>query len=276
MIISRVLGGLGNQMFQYAIAKAIAKKNNTIYKLDIELFERYKLFPYKLNTFNIEENIAIHDEIKKYHGDQSLFSKVLRRVKMSKYFYREKDKFVFDSNVFKYTNIYLDGYWQNDKYFREIQNELRREFTPKKVSESIEELCNKIKNENSVSIHIRRGDYKEHVKFGLLPMEYYKEAINIITKTVNDTKFYIFSNDSEWCKENFVLLKDRYIVKGSSEVEDLYLMQHCKYNIIANSTFSWWAAWLNGYEKKIIIAPKFWKKSSEKSSQWLPKEWIKI
>jgi rRNA-processing protein FCF1 len=272
MVISRVLGGFGNQLFQYAIAKAIAQKNKVTYKLDIEHFENYNLFKYRLDLLQINENIASHKEIVKYHGDQSFKSKILRRT-ISPYFYREKRRYIYDPIVFDKNRIYLDGYWQNKDYFDDIAIELKQEFKLREIPENIKSKLEEIKTTNSVSIHVRRGDYKQHTDFYMLDLEYYMKAVSKIKDS--NVKYYIFTNDKKWCNEKFNFLNNYEVVTCSkNEVEDFYLMSQCKHNIIANSTFSWWAAWLNENNSKVIIAPKKWKLNQD--TNWLPQDWIKI
>lgn len=287
MIITKIHGGLGNQMFQYAIAKAIAKKREDAYKVDISFYPNQTLRKYQLSFFNIKESIATLDEVNNLKGKDNLISKIRKKLKVEKQsYYLEKIFSVYDKTVFKYKdNLYLDGYWQNEKYFLDIREDLIKEFTLKnEISDFAKKYLKKINYLDSVSIHIRRGDYiaNQHTNsvHGVCNIEYYKNAIEYINNIIKNPNYFIFSDDIVWCKENFDFLKNKIFVDDTkSEFEDLELMKNCKHNIIANSTFSWWSAWLNNNDGKVIIAPKQWfsdSKMQESSGDIIPKQWIRI
>ncbi|MCK4744844.1 alpha-1,2-fucosyltransferase, partial [Candidatus Parcubacteria bacterium] len=189
----------------------------------------------------------------------------------------------FDSKILKLIgNIYLDGYWQSEKYFKNIENSIRKEFTLKNdLQLKAKKLLRKIKNTESISIHIRRNDYISHKPanqyHGVCHLSYYKKAINVIIKKIDDPHFFVFSDDIDWCKKNLKIKFPTIFVEGNKDYEDLILMSKCKHNIIANSTFSWWGAWLNNNPNKIVIAPKKWfRKKSINTKDLIPKTWIKI
>ena len=289
MVIVKVLGGLGNQMFQYAVAKAVAYKRGDIFKLDITGFKTCKLHKgYRLNLLNIEENIADDDEIKKLKGYDGILRKILNRVGIElsrpSSYYQEREITVFDSNIFNYKDsIYLDGYWQNEEYFIDIRNILLKQFVPKNdLSETAKNFLRKIKATNSVSLHVRRGDYIRNPKalevHGVCSIEYYKKAVNLIYSKVRNPVFFVFSDDMEWCRKNLHFLKKVTFVEGTgNEIEDVYLMKNCKHNIIANSTFSWWGAWLNENKGNIVVAPKKWFSKEEWRKLTLAcKGWVKL
>ena len=269
MIIVRITGGLGNQMFQYAVAKSLAIKNNDFFKLDISFYPKQTLRKYELNLFNIEENIASKDEIIKLADNESIWFKVKRKLgfnpKRPNSYYAEKEIAVFDENLFeKKGDIYLDGYWQNENYFKDIKDEILKDFTLKQdISKEAKEYLNQIKNSKSISLHVRRGDYIQNPYtnkvHGFCDLDYYKKAIKYILEKVDNPIFFIFSDDINWCKENFEFLENKIFVdKTKSAIEDLELMKNCTHNIIANSTFSWWGAWLNEHNDKVVISPKKW------------------
>lgn len=288
MIITRITGGLGNQMFQYAIAKSLAIKNNDTFKLDISFYPKQTLRKYELHYFNIEENIAIYEECNRLRGKEDLIFKIKNKlgikINRPKSYYNEKEIVKFDENIFKLKgNIYLDGYWQNEKYFKGIRDELLKDFTLKqKISKEAKEYLDQIKNTNSISLHIRRGDYvqNKHTNqvHGICGLDYYKKTISYMLQKMEHPVFFIFSDDIEWCKENFDFLDNKVFVENTkSAIEDLELMKNCDHNIIANSTFSWWGAWLNENEDKIVIAPKQWFFKDEwKDLNLACREWIKI
>jgi len=186
---------------------------------------------------------------------------------------------------FKYfkDNCYYDGYWQMYKYINGIEKSILREINLNNLlSRTNVDLLHEIQNCESVSIHIRRGDYLS-VKsnsnlFYSCDRKYFEQAINIIRKYNSESRFYIFSDDINWAKANIVA-HDCFYVSGNNALVDLYLMSHCKHNIIANSTFSWWGAWLNENRNKIVIAPKQWYKGTklnETTKNLIPDEWKRI
>ncbi|CAA6819105.1 MAG: Alpha-1,2-fucosyltransferase [uncultured Sulfurovum sp.] len=278
MIISKITGGLGNQMFQYAIAKSIATVRNDIFKLDTTAYETYKLHNgYRLNAFSLEVSLAKEDEIFRLRGfDNRIFNKL--NFFKPKSYYLEKERTIYDDKVFSYKDIYLDGYWQNEAYFLDIRKSLLEDFKLNKMlSPKAEASLLNIKSSSGISVHVRRGDYLKHPEIGILSVDYYKRAIEYMKGKVENPQFFIFSNDIPWCKENFSFIKEvTYIEESESELEDLELMKSCHHNIVANSSFSWWGAWLNDYKEKIVIAPKQWMAINPKNYKWSPNSWIEI
>ncbi len=279
MIISKINGGLGNQMFQYAIAKAIAVKNNDTFKLDINAYETYELHNgYRLNVFNITEDIALKKDIEDFKGKSSLINKILNKLNFNQNIYREKERTIFDKEVFYKNDIYLDGYWQNEKYFIDIRNDILKDFTFKKQNTKVvDSYLENINSSNSVSIHVRRGDYSKHSEIGILDISYYKNAIGYIYDKIDNPIFYIFSNDIKWCEDNFNFLENKIFINNTkTEIDDMILMRNCKHNIVANSSFSWWSAWLNQNEEKMVIAPKKWMARNPNNYRWSPSNWIEV
>ena len=290
MIITNIVGGLGNQMFQYAIAKAIACKKGDAFKIDISCFSKQKLRKYELNNLNIIENIATSEEIELLAGKETFLLKLKRKIGLKQMrlysYYKEKEIAVFDENIFRHKDsIYLDGYWQSELYFKKIRKEILKDFTLKEnVSDVAKIYIEQIKNTNSISLHVRRGDYvKNHLTnsvHGVCDINYYTRAIDYIKTYEEDTCYFIFSDDILWCKESFDFIRNKYFVEETENAfEDLELMKNCKHNIIANSTFSWWGAWLNQNSDKIVIAPKRWfsdDKMQEQAKDLLPEEWLRV
>jgi len=275
MIIIQLKGGLGNQMFQYAMGRRVAHANNTDLKLDISWFNNigvnYTPRKYSLQPFNIIENFASINEIKalKRGRIHNLTKRILTKERFS-------------------NNVYLSGYWQNEKYFKDIEDIIRKEFTLKKPIRN--KYIDLINHTNSVSLHIRRGDYVINPEYrktlGACPLSYYHKAIRNILNFVTHPHFFIFSDDIKWAKNNlkfkhpvtFVSNKEQYLLKNTNtDYEDLILMSKCKHNIIANSSFSWWGAWLNSNPDKIVIAPKKWFNDlSLTNKDLIPELWMKI
>lgn len=275
MIIVYLTGGLGNQMFQYATARRLAEKHSTILKLDVNGFETYKLHRYSLHCFNIWEYLATRTEIQECLALPKLnkFEKVISRLGVKKIaplvspnVWKEKH-FHFDPEILEApNNIYLEGYWQSAKYFQDIRPILLREFSFKYPQDAKSQDINQtINNTNSISIHIRRADYVTNSQtyqiHGACSLDYYQKCVNDITSKVEYPYFFIFSDDPSWAKENLNLSFPTVLVDhndASKNYEDLRLMSQCKHNIIANSSFSWWAAWLNSNPDKIVYAPQRW------------------
>ena len=234
------MGGIGNQLYQYAAGRRLAYKLNTELKLDTTFYDRDNLRPYALNFFNIKESIATPEEIER-----------IRKISAEKNIGIEGNTQHFIPEVLRYpNNVWLYGYWQQEKYFADISNILRKEFTLKQaLGSSAKSWKEKIlANECSVSLHIRHGDFAYSPinspypgAFAILPLEYY---YNCITSLKNDHKnltLFVFSDNLNWLKENFLSDLPTQFVEGEDlkDVEELYLMSLCKHNIIANSTFSW-------------------------------------
>lgn len=286
MIIIKIIGGLGNQMFQYVYAKALQQKGHEV-KIDISAFETYKLHGgYQLDKYNIDLESSTKDENDKFYKN-TFFYKVLRRFGMD-FSRRIKEKsLVFDNRFLEIEdNSYLDGYFQCEKYFKDIREIILKQFTINlELSSYAKEIENKILNsQNSCSIHIRRGDYivGNNINIhGACDIEYYKKAIQYLEEKVENINYFIFSDDIEWVKENLAIENAIYIDSKEKRIphEDIYLMSLCKNNIIANSSFSWWGAWLNQNEKKIVIAPKRWfadDKLESQSKDIVCESWVRI
>jgi len=250
---------------------------------------------YSLGHFNIVENFATDEDINKIKktGAWKLFDKIKPYHKRSVIKYKGYD---FDPNILNLSgNFYLDGYWQSEKYFsakggsasggKDTENIIRKELTLKELlSSKYSELINNIKNSNSVSIHIRRGDDITNKKFSkvynLLDKEHYQKAVRFIAEKINDPRFFIFSDDIEWVKQNLDIPYSKIFVSNANETKDceeLILMSLCKHNITANSSFSWWGAWLNQNHSKIVISPDKWFNDKiGNAKDLIPENWIKL
>jgi hypothetical protein len=289
MIIVEIGRGLGNSMYVYAAALALAKHHNTELKLDAThikswpKFEKYGgEWDLVLNKFKISAKEATDKEIRKYVL-KTKFRPLDKVIEKYKWFEKDVHKYGTFSPVEGFfnlpDNIYLKGYFGHEKFFKSIRQEIIKEFELKEEhKEKINPLLKKIKSENSVAIHVRRGDLVT-LDAMLMPVDYYKKAIEMIRQKVSNPIFYLFSDEPEWCKENLKLGVTLHIVKGNASYEDLELMKNCKHQILANSAMSWWAGYLNNNPRKIVIAPKqftHWEDHIEKMQDVLPKDWIKI
>ncbi|MGI4751461.1 MAG: alpha-1,2-fucosyltransferase [Janthinobacterium lividum] len=292
MIITNIISGLGNQLFQYAVGKQLALTNNTSLKLNISFFNNQNLRSYKLDHFNIDATIIEPNELSKFlhfYTQKTLPYEIFRKFiqlvprKDRKLFEEQKD-WDYDEQLFKVSSdAYISGYWQNYKYFENLKPEILKELAIKSTYLiGINKDLNTIKNsENAVSVHVRRGDYitdkaANHL-MGVVPLSYYTDSINILNSKTEKPEFYFFSDDLHWVKENFKGHNYHYINSGA-DYTDLHLMQNCKHNIIANSSFSWWGAFLNQNPDKIVIAPKNWVTNSEvnKRIEITFPSWIKL
>lgn len=287
MIIVNLKGGLGNQMFQYACGRALSlRHNNRPLKLDTFGLERANKVgdiyrPYTLSHFNIQENLATEMEIKMLKYPFGIFSKIRRytRAKVLRKFYTE-----FIPDVLHWSgDIYLDGFWQSEKYFKDVESVIRTDFTLRTpLLEDAKEVKTKIVNASCpVSIHVRRGDYVNSPMHDTQNISYYDEAVRRMLELFPHSHFFVFSDDISWVQKNisfpteatfvsFFLLKD---------YEELFLMSLCHHHIIANSTFSWWGAWLNESREKVVFAPKKWVNGPanyKKFKDIIPESWIRI
>jgi len=285
MIIIRITGGLGNQMFQYAAGRRLSYILKSNLKLDISHYQKDKLRNFNLDLLNIKCQIANKREINLSNPSQKgLLSKLRSRIFKPPPLkpFREK-YFNFDPSVLTLSDgVYLDGYWQSEKYFADIKNIIRNDFMLRNYSEGNNlELIQKIKSKTSVCIHIRRGDYNTDPKtfqdHGLCSLDYYQKGIQHITQKIGGATFFVFSDDISWAKDNLKINYPAVFVDHNTidnAYEDLHLMSHCKHHIIANSSFSWWGAWLCQNQNKIVIAPHQWFNSAEHDTKDLiPQSW---
>lgn len=287
MIIIKLIGGLGNQLFQYALGRRLAYDHNTALKLDLSWFQKQILRTYQLDGLNISADIASSEEIASMtHPRLSGWMGRMEQAFQQHRVVREKT-LSFDPFIVQRTprNAYLIGYWQSEKYFLDIANELRQELTyrspPNRVNEDIMQLT---LDTNSISLHVRRGDYISNPEtsriLGFSGVDYYQKCIQMLASEVTDPHFFVFSDDMEWVKSNLtinypVLYIDHNPVNHESE--DFRIMKTCKHHIIANSSFSWWAAWLASYPQKRVLAPRRWFNDESIDSQDLvPASWIRI
>lgn len=283
MIIIKLGGGLGNQMFQYALGRNLSLIHNVPFKIDSSYLRKENQSGriLQLNNFNTILNEATKEDISSY---DSLFQKILGKIVAKNKRVIERSS-IFDLDILSINDGYFIGHWNSEKYFRENADILRKDLTLKNpLNQKAERFSAEIKSTpNTASIHIRRGDYVSIKKIadthGTIPISYYEKAIDKIIEKFPDTVFFVFSDDIEWAKENLPSKYHPVFVSDPDipDYEELILMSLCKNNITANSTFSWWGAWLNNNPEKIIITPKEWfvKKSME-SKDLIPEAWIRI
>ena len=286
MITIKLVGGLGNQMFQYVAAKSLAKLHRTKLCLDLSWFknipDKATTRKFELACFKLSKQIP-HLTSPSREGIEQFLDKF--KFWNKKKFYQEPH-YHFDSKFFDLgSDVVLNGYFQSEKYFKNIEKIIRKEFTFKhKKKGRNKELAELIKKTNSVSLHIRRGDYVSDAKtdqtHGTCNLDYYHRCITKIKKEVEDPHYFIFSDDINWVKENLKINHPAEYVDwntGEKSYEDMRLMIQCKHNIIANSSFSWWGAWLNDNPNKIVFAPQKWFLDDSKNTKdVIPEIWRKI
>ncbi len=299
MVIVKLMGGIGNQMFQYAAARSLALSLKTALKIDITYFSsQASIFSpdtartYQLGHLNILEHFATSDEIARMRG---LTGGALKRfaVRFVRRITRHTSGCVFRETGFAFDprllhiegDVYLEGYWQSEKYFMGISELIQNEFSMKEpFSDLSAAMAGLISNTESVSIHIRRGDYVTSPQtsrlHGLCSVEYYSRAVAKICELVTKPHFFVFSDDPHWGRENLELGHPTTFVTHNGplrDYEDLHLIALCKHHIIANSSFSWWGAWLSSSPNKLICTPRRWFNDPTVDTQdAIPASWMRI
>lgn len=292
MIIVKIWGGLGNQMFQYAMGLALSLRSGSDLRLDISHFDKSSLNetarPFKLELFpGIVPLYASAEDIKLCLP--TIESPVLRAIykKANTLFPKLNRHYQLESQgkwpAIKGQATYFEGYWQSEKHFKDYRDKILDCFdlTYAEGTEDLNKFKEEINEVESVSIHVRRGDYVTNTKanayHGVCSVEYYQDSIKRIANQFRqkDLKFFVFSDDIEWCQENLHIDFTHQYMTTKRDYHDLYLMSSCKHNIIANSSFSWWGAWLNRNVDKMVIAPKKWFVNHD-SEDRLPQSWVKL
>lgn len=286
MIISRIIGGLGNQMFQYAVGRALALRRGVPFYVDRRAFLDYKTHAFGLDCFNVD----LYDAPKRLLPNppqEGLLQRLFRKYQPSSLKVFAERQFTFDAEVLSLTdNVYLDGYWQSEKYFKDFADEIRKEFTIKFApSESSRNWLDLIASNFSVSLHIRRGDYVTNPSasavHGTCDLSYYERAVGYLYKVTGVSPvLFVFSDDLDWVANNLKLPFEMHLIRDNdakTNYEDLRLMTACRHHIIANSSFSWWGAWLDGRSDSITIAPQRWFAGDTPDARDLvPERWIRL
>ncbi len=297
MIIAELFGGLGNQMFQYAAVRTIAYKLSVPLKLNTSHFCNDNLRQYELSNFDVQAAIANDAEIDNLVNFPGGFWKknrerLMRQLKseiLRKKIIREK-YFHFGDELREATrNTYVSGHWQSERYFASCTDVIRKDFSFVSPLQGLNKgLAEQIgQSLNPVSLHIRRTDYLNSTLMHTCDLSYYRQAIQIMSRNMDDLSFFVFSDDISWVNSNLKLEYPAIYINhntGLNACQDMRLMSLCRHHIIANSTFSWWGAWLNSNPDKIVVAPKQW---FRKDAKWydgkspdikdlIPERWITI
>lgn len=291
-----ITGGLGNQMFVYAFCLELRKRgyNTVLFAPRKRNSKGYGHQGYELKKlFNVSETIGVGSQISDFL--LSIYSQLIRvfPARLKKTFFKlvgvypvsVSENFVYYPEVFtfRHRNELFMGTWQSEKYFSNAIIEVREHFKFKSnlISKATADVLTQMYSRNSVSIHIRRGDYlsPQYIDgFGnICTIEYYKRAVEFISHKIETPYFYIFTDDKAWVSENFQIGNSCFVAHntGADSWQDMFLMSNCKHNIIANSSFSWWGAWLNSNPEKIVIAPQKWWSGFEQDDV-VPDKWIRI
>lgn len=279
MIVAKLIGGLGNQMFQYAFGRYLAIKYNTELLIDVAGFKNTNR-SYGLDVFEID--CAIVDLISKegfVSYDHNMMTQVTKNILFEKGMGFNREAYTVGDNVV------LQGYWQSEKYFSTIAPVIRNDFKVRlSASDQNRETLAQIKEITSVCVHIRRGDMAYDPKIrdvhGLIPLTYYKYCMQQMVVSCNDPHFFIFTDDPIWVMNHTKVLSQPFTIiywNQFRDYDDFRLMQNCKHHIIANSTFSWWSAWLCNNPDKIVVVPKQWiQDESRINPDLIPNEWVVV
>lgn len=285
MVTVMLTGALGNQLFTYAFYRSLTDKGIDV-AIDTSWFEQYMkkgIDHYRLNKFNTKININSKSLPSFVYDVRNPIHKVIWKFKIGIFgLLFEKENGVFDEKIYNLENHILVGTWQTEKYFRNVENKLRDEL--KYIGEWDNKnirLKEKIMEcSNAVSVHVRRGDYIKYSKLfgGVCTDEYYRKAIHYIKNRLNNPTFFCFSDDIEWCMNHFRNEDHMYFVEGNTGNQshmDLVLMSYCKHHIIANSSYSWWGAWIGTFPDSVIIAPRIWLNGQSTRDIWCD-NWIRM
>lgn len=282
-LILKLKGGLGNQLFQYAFGRLMASRRNEVLKLDLESLgsrgDTYR--SYGLDNFKIRAEIARGEEVKRARYPHGIISKFWRlfSLKVLRRFHIGYEKRLLGTK-----SRYIEGFFQSHKYLDPIREELLAEISLKETpSAKFQDLVRMVAEGESVSVHIRRGDYvsdqsTRSIHF-ICDLPYYQQALALLREKVSNPNFFVFSDDIAWARENLKLDRAVFVSdpKEIGDCEELILMSKCRHNIIANSSFSFWGAWLNENPGKIVIAPRLWnRRYGRHYKDLLPEEWLRV
>ncbi len=279
MIIVKFSGALGNQLFQYALYCKLLTLGKEV-KADLSLFNKgieNRIFYLREMGIQIQE--ASKEQIKRYATGEKRDQKFLTRIGYKKKYFKDYPVCTYHPEIFGFEEAYLEGYWQCPKFFQDIQAKIKNEIKLPELLGKNKEIEKNIIQSNSVSLHIRLKDYLllEDIYGRICTVEYYNKAIKYIKERIESPKFFVFSDDIKMA-HNILNDLDAVWVDNNSEknaYDDLHLMSLCKHNIIANSSFSWWAAWLNSNENVIVVSPSQWINTQEECDVWC-EGWIKL
>ena len=277
MVITRLMGGMGNQMFQYAFARNLSIETKSDLRIDLSFLQKkdqpegFVFRNYDLDIFNVKENFDLPENVE------------IITVNEPHYEYSQQVTDSVINNLNNNKNTLILGYWQSPKYFEKNEDTIRKEFSLKLGIENKSNLLKireDINTKKSVAINIRRTDYLNNGFHGVMGKEYVDSAISIIENQIENPHYFIFSDDIKWCEENLKYNNSTIVshdYKGEKFEDYMMLMSECNHFIIPNSSFAWWSAWLNNNPDKIVISPKNWfANSGMNTNDLIPESWIRI
>jgi glycosyltransferase involved in cell wall biosynthesis len=294
MVIVKLYGGLGNQMFQYALGLKMAKKLRTELKMDLGFFQTahgplVTSRAYELDSWGIAARQASERELRPYLSpNTNLISRLIVKLSgPSKRYVKVREKqFNFDPSIGDlHGELYLDGYWQSAYYFNDTEEFIRTAYCLKTVPDERNlRMETIVTNSESVAIHVRRMDYVKNPEVnsfhGVLEAAYYLKAVRLLQEKYTDLHLFLFSDDPLWVAENLKFDVPSTVIQHNDSSQshmDMWLMSRCKHQIIANSSFSWWAAWLNQYPNKTVVAPLNWfADKNRNTNDLIPTSWIRL
>jgi hypothetical protein len=284
-----LIGGLGNQLFQYAIARAIAHARGGNVALNLEWFDAVRSASVTTRHYALAPFLLPVALVRPWYANSRAllyFNKALKRIGVRRSYFRETDFFSFDPTALSAEPpIHLSGYWQSWKYFEGISDLLKRELgTPRNLSAASTEMLQRIKSCDAICVHVRRGDYVSNAAasnlHGTCGLDYYRSAMSVISAPLKNPYAFVFTDDPGWVRENFVSAVPFTVVDINAHEQahqDLWLMAACSHFVIANSSLSWWGAWLSTAQEKTVICPRKWFKGGDHdTSDLLPEEWIRM
>jgi hypothetical protein len=286
MIASRLIGGLGNQMFQYAAGRALALRRGVPFRVDRRAFAAYKTHAFGLDCFRGEIADAPADQLPGAAKETRL-NRFLRPFLPAQMKVFTERAFTFDPELLVLADgTYLDGYWQSEKYFTDCAETIRADFTVRHPpSPENQRWLQKVEADNSVSLHIRRGDYVNNsaaaAVHGTCDLDYYRRAVAHVRQEIGqEPVLFVFSDDPDWVAANLELPCEMHLVRNNdaaTNYEDLRLMTACRHHVIANSSFSWWGAWLDARADAITVAPRRWFAAHQPDARDLVLErWVRL
>ncbi len=285
VIVVRLQGRLGNQMFEYAIGRSLAERLGTELVLDstaiVQGARRGRR--YELDCFDLGAKVCPVGEVARLRNPSRLV-RTLQRLRPSRRPYlqqvAEDSSQAFDPAVLASPAYsYLVGYWQFEAYFLEHEALIREAFRFPTLSAEGRRIADEIRATQATSVHVRRGDYLQHEQLGGLDADYYRRGVDAIASQAGDSRVVVFSDDPAWCAENLALpnplIVDRSQARGD-DWEDMHLMSLCRHHVIANSSYSWWGAWLDPSPSKIVVAPKRWVRTGARVGDPVPARWLRL
>lgn len=291
MIIIRLKGGLGNQLFQYALGRAIAERSGRELKLDVSSYASDALRAFRLQHLSIRAQLATPAEIEALNPPKAHYLRwcaVRIRQALSprrRHSYIKERAFAFDPEVLDADGpVYLNGYWQSPRYFADVEATLAEEFRPHEaLPAAAAELAEEMNRANAVSLHVRRGDYVSNPQalklHGALALAYYERATTWVAERIDTPHFYVFSDAPDWVRAHLRIAGTTTFVAercSNADFHDLTLMSRCRHHVLANSSFSWWGAWLNRSPDSLVVAPQRWFQAPIDTRDLLPPEWARL